>query len=236
MAAFQICLQIWLATSLLADGLAVAGQLRYVRNFAGNTCECVCQKGSFWGNICCFTCSATLQWGMVLGLLLCFILGIGLRFASRLFTKDAKVLQLVHVGIPVSKLHVLGRHKRVFFCISWCTCSEANYSAPPKTIVTKELLDSFLYLIHVYLCSVCGAYSTGECLSLCIRWCQLWSIRFRILCIFHGISHHYKTSQVLVAIVSIVFLIILSSSHGFVGIWIALTIYMGLRMLAGFWR
>ncbi|RZS23757.1 hypothetical protein BHM03_00056737 [Ensete ventricosum] len=28
MAAFQICLQIWLATSLLADGLAVAGQVR----------------------------------------------------------------------------------------------------------------------------------------------------------------------------------------------------------------
>lgn len=28
MAAFQVCLQIWLATSLLADGLAVAGQVR----------------------------------------------------------------------------------------------------------------------------------------------------------------------------------------------------------------
>lgn len=28
MAAFQICLQIWLASSLLADGLAVAGQVR----------------------------------------------------------------------------------------------------------------------------------------------------------------------------------------------------------------
>lgn len=28
MAAFQICLQIWLATSLLADGLAVAGQVK----------------------------------------------------------------------------------------------------------------------------------------------------------------------------------------------------------------
>lgn len=27
MAAFQICLQIWLATSLLADGIAVAGQV-----------------------------------------------------------------------------------------------------------------------------------------------------------------------------------------------------------------
>nr|CAD1817740.1 unnamed protein product [Ananas comosus var. bracteatus] len=30
MAAFQICLQIWLATSLLADGLAVAGQVDYL--------------------------------------------------------------------------------------------------------------------------------------------------------------------------------------------------------------
>jgi hypothetical protein len=28
MAAFQICLQIWLASSLLADGLAFAGQVR----------------------------------------------------------------------------------------------------------------------------------------------------------------------------------------------------------------
>lgn len=30
MAAFQVCLQVWLAVSLLADGLAVAGQVRYV--------------------------------------------------------------------------------------------------------------------------------------------------------------------------------------------------------------
>lgn len=27
MAAFQICLQVWLASSLMADGLAVAGQV-----------------------------------------------------------------------------------------------------------------------------------------------------------------------------------------------------------------
>lgn len=33
MAAFQICLQLWLATSLLADGLAVAGQvIPYILN------------------------------------------------------------------------------------------------------------------------------------------------------------------------------------------------------------
>lgn len=35
MAAFQVCLQVWLATSLLADGLAVAGQVIYdLPNFA----------------------------------------------------------------------------------------------------------------------------------------------------------------------------------------------------------
>lgn len=34
MAAFQICLQVWLATSLLADGLAVAGQVLQTFPFA----------------------------------------------------------------------------------------------------------------------------------------------------------------------------------------------------------
>ncbi|KAF2282504.1 hypothetical protein GH714_043949 [Hevea brasiliensis] len=36
MAAFQVCLQIWLATSLLADGLAVAGQAILASAFAKN--------------------------------------------------------------------------------------------------------------------------------------------------------------------------------------------------------
>lgn len=42
--------------------------------------------------------------------------------------------------------------------------------------------------------------------------------------------------QVLVAIFSIISLFILSSSHGFVGLWVGLTIYMSLRTFAGFWR
>lgn len=33
MAGFQICCQLWLATSLLADGLAVAGQVRFTTIF-----------------------------------------------------------------------------------------------------------------------------------------------------------------------------------------------------------
>ncbi|KAF4365552.1 hypothetical protein G4B88_025731 [Cannabis sativa] len=43
-------------------------------------------------------------------------------------------------------------------------------------------------------------------------------------------------SLALVAVASITALFTLSKSHGFVGIWIALTIYMGLRMFAGIWR
>ncbi|GLT62314.1 hypothetical protein SLA2020_349620 [Shorea laevis] len=43
-------------------------------------------------------------------------------------------------------------------------------------------------------------------------------------------------SMVLVAGVSIGSLFFLSKSNGFVGIWIALTIYMILRMFAGVWR
>jgi hypothetical protein len=42
--------------------------------------------------------------------------------------------------------------------------------------------------------------------------------------------------QMMVAIVSIPCLFLLSSSHKFIGIWVALTIYMSLRALAGFWR
>ncbi|KAL5165908.1 Protein DETOXIFICATION 42 [Glycine soja] len=40
--------------------------------------------------------------------------------------------------------------------------------------------------------------------------------------------------QVVVAILSIICLLILSSVGGFIGIWVALTIYMGLRAFAGF--
>uniref|UniRef100_A0A0A0KXA7 Protein DETOXIFICATION n=1 Tax=Cucumis sativus TaxID=3659 RepID=A0A0A0KXA7_CUCSA len=43
-------------------------------------------------------------------------------------------------------------------------------------------------------------------------------------------------SMVLVAIISIFCLFILSSTQGFIGIWVALTIYMSLRTLAGFGR
>ncbi|XP_042385127.1 protein DETOXIFICATION 42-like [Zingiber officinale] len=162
MAAFQICLQIWLASSLLADGLAVAGQAVLASAFARNDHTRAISSAS-----------RVLQWGMILGLVLCVVLGTGLQYASRLFTKDAEVLQLIHTGIPfVALTQPINALAFVF--------DGVNYGA-----------SDFAY----------SAYS-----------------------------------MILVAIVSIACLVVLSSSYGFAGIWIALTIYMSLRMFAGFWR
>ncbi|GER55064.1 MATE efflux family protein [Striga asiatica] len=130
MAAFQVCLQVWLATSLLADGLAVAGQAILASAFA--------RKDYSWATA---TASRVLQ-----------VFNLSSQFVAA--TQPINALAFVFDGV--------------------------NFGA-----------SDFAY----------SAYS-----------------------------------MVTVAIVSIIVLLILSSSNGFVGIWIALTIYMSLRALAGFWR
>ncbi|GFP87021.1 mate efflux family protein 1 [Phtheirospermum japonicum] len=162
MAAFQVCLQVWLATSLLADGLAVAGQAILASAFA--------RKDYTWASA---TVSRVLQLGLALGLVLAIFLGFGLHYGARIFTKDEDVLHLISVGIPfVAATQPINALAFVF--------DGVNFGA-----------SDFAY----------SAYS-----------------------------------MVTVAIISIVVLLILSSSNGFVGIWIALTIYMSLRAFAGFWR
>lgn len=162
MAAFQVCLQVWLAVSLLADGLAVAGQAILAGAFANKDYE----KAST-------TATRVLQMGMVLGLALAFILGTGLHFGAKLFTKDVDVLHLIRVGIPFVAL-------------------------------TQPL----------------------NCLAF----------------VFDGVNFgasdfaYSAFSMVIVAIISIICLLILSSAGGFIGIWVALTIYMSLRAFAGFLR
>ncbi|XP_050368456.1 protein DETOXIFICATION 42 [Argentina anserina] len=162
MAAFQVCLQVWLATSLLADGLAVAGQAILASAFAKNDYD----KAAV-------TASRVLQLGLALGLILALILGTGLQYGARLFTKDVNVLHLIGIGIPfVAATQPINALAFVF--------DGVNFGA-----------SDFAY-------------------AAC--------------------------SMVLVAIVSIIVLFILSYTSGFIGIWVALTIYMSLRALAGFWR
>ncbi|MBA0677255.1 hypothetical protein Goari_018673, partial [Gossypium aridum] len=60
--------------------------------------------------------------------------------------------------------------------------------------------------------------------------------------VFDGVNYgasdfaYSAYSMVLVAVVSIFCLFILSSSDGYIGIWIALTIFMNLRVFAGLLR
>ncbi|XP_047308385.1 protein DETOXIFICATION 42-like [Impatiens glandulifera] len=162
MAAFQVCLQVWLTTSLLADGLAVAGQAILASAFARRDYDLA-------------TTAATrvLQLGLVLGLILTALIGVGLQFGAKVFTQDVNVLRLIHIGVPfVAATQPLNSLAFVFDGI--------NFGA-----------SDFAY----------SAYS-----------------------------------MVFVAIISILCLFFLSSSHGFIGIWIALTIYMSLRALVGFGR
>ncbi|KHG25048.1 MATE efflux family protein 1 [Gossypium arboreum] len=162
MAAFQVCLQIWLATSLLADGLAVAGQAILASSFAKKDYEKIVA-----------TASRVLQIGVLLGFLLSCTLAALSQFAAQLFTNDRDVMQLMNLSFPfIAVTQPINTLAFVF--------DGVNYGA-----------SDFAY----------SAYS-----------------------------------MVLVAVVSIFCLFILSSSSGYIGIWIALTIFMNLRVFAGLLR
>ncbi|XP_052193286.1 protein DETOXIFICATION 43 isoform X3 [Diospyros lotus] len=162
MAAFQICLQVWMTSSLLADGLAVAGQAILACAFAEKDYKKATAAAA-----------RVLQMGFVLGLGLAVVVGLGLRFGSGIFSNDKNVILLIGIGIPfVAATQPINTLAFVF--------DGVNFGA-----------SDFAY----------SAYS-----------------------------------MVLVAGVSIASLFLLSRSHGYVGIWIALVIYMGLRALAGVWR
>ncbi|KAJ0229037.1 Protein DETOXIFICATION 42 [Hirschfeldia incana] len=162
MAAFQVCLQVWLATSLLADGFAVAGQAILASAFAKKDYKRAAA-----------TASRVLQLGLVLGFLLAVVLGAGLHFGARLFTKDDKVLHLISIGLPfVAGTQPINALAFVFDGVNF-GASDFGYAA---------------------------------------------------------------ASLVMVAIVSVLCLVLLSSTHGFIGLWFGLTIYMSLRAAVGFWR
>ncbi|XP_059651843.1 protein DETOXIFICATION 43 [Cornus florida] len=162
MAAFQICLQVWMTSSLLADGLAVAGQAILACAFAEKDNKKATAAAS-----------RVLQMGFVLGLGLAVLVGLGLQFGSGIFTKDKNVIHYISIGIPfVAATQPINSLAFVFDGVNF-GASDFAYSA---------------------------------------------------------------FSMVLVSIMSIVSLFLLSKSNGFVGIWIALTIYMVLRTFAGIWR
>ena len=99
------------------------------RLFSGYYCKCICKRWLQKGYCICLTCAAGIstcysnilylaihafnspvlnnfivQLGLILGLVLSVLLLSLLPFASRLFTNDNNVLQLISIGIPVSNI------------------------------------------------------------------------------------------------------------------------------------
>ncbi|GAU36196.1 hypothetical protein TSUD_363500 [Trifolium subterraneum] len=89
MAAFQPCLQIWLAASLFADGLAIAVQAILAGSFAEKDYNRTTAAAT-----------RTLQFGFILGLGLSLIVGVGLYFGAGIFSKNAQVIHYIRVAVP----------------------------------------------------------------------------------------------------------------------------------------
>ncbi|CAH9108166.1 unnamed protein product [Cuscuta epithymum] len=89
MAAFQVCLQVWMTSSLLADGLAVAGQAILASAFA----EKDYSKAKA-------AAARVVQMGFVMGHALALVVGLGLYFGSGVFSKDKNVIRLITIAVP----------------------------------------------------------------------------------------------------------------------------------------
>eukprot|EP00250_Pteridium_aquilinum_P007817 c17462_g1_i1 orf=282-2039(+) len=89
MAAHQICMQVWLATSLLSDSIALAGQAIIASALA---------KGDY--HLAKDAALRTLQMGCAFGFMLSILLGVGLSTFSKVFTSDPQVLEFLGLGIP----------------------------------------------------------------------------------------------------------------------------------------
>lgn len=88
MAAHQICLQVWLSSSLLADAQASAGQALIASSFSEHNYSRV-KEITFYA----------LKTGLITGVSLAIILGLLFGSLATLFTNDAEVLTIVRSGV-----------------------------------------------------------------------------------------------------------------------------------------
>ncbi|XP_071697257.1 protein DETOXIFICATION 45, chloroplastic-like [Rutidosis leptorrhynchoides] len=88
MAAHQICLQVWLAVSLITDALAASGQALIASSVSKGDYKSVKDITYF-----------VLMIGLVMGVSLAAILGISFGSIATLFTKDSEVLRIARTGV-----------------------------------------------------------------------------------------------------------------------------------------
>ncbi|XAR59890.1 hypothetical protein NMG60_11015893 [Bertholletia excelsa] len=88
MAGHQICLQVWLAVSLLTDALAASGQALIASSLSRGDYRALREVTNF-----------VLKIGLLTGVCLAAILGVSFGSLATLFTKDTQVLGVVKKGV-----------------------------------------------------------------------------------------------------------------------------------------
>ncbi|KAG4916941.1 hypothetical protein JHK84_054457 [Glycine max] len=193
------------------------------------------------------TASRVLQMGLILGLALAFILGIGLHFGAKIFTQDANVLQICLIlGLALAFILGIGLHfgAKIF-------TQDANVL---QICLILGLTLTFILGIGLHFGAKIFTQDANvlHLIQIGITFVVVTQPLNSLAFVFYGVNFgasdfaysafsmvrllHYGNSQVVVAILSIICLLILSSAGGFIGIWVALTIYMGLRAFASFLR
>ncbi|WCJ39997.1 MATE efflux family protein [Euphorbia peplus] len=150
MAAHQICMQVWLAVSLLTDALAASGQALIASYSSKGDYKTVKEVTSF-----------VLKIGLLTGVVLAAILGVSFSSIATLFTKDAQVLAIVHTGILfVSASQPLNALAFIFDGLHYGV-SDFPYAAS-SMMVTGVICSAFL----LYAPSVAGLQGVWSGLAL----------------------------------------------------------------------
>ncbi|MBA0726932.1 hypothetical protein Golax_002723 [Gossypium laxum] len=92
MAAHQICMQVWLAVSLLTDALATSAQALIASYLSEGELKTVKEIANF-------VLKASITGWFVTGVLLAAILGVSFGYLVPLFTQDAEVLGILKTGV-----------------------------------------------------------------------------------------------------------------------------------------
>nr|KJB61158.1 hypothetical protein B456_009G344000 [Gossypium raimondii] len=152
MAGHQICVQIWLAVSLLTDALALSGQALLATNYSQVNYQ-QARKVIY---------SVLKQIGLATGFPLAVFLFIGFEALSGLFTTDAEVLQIAWSGSLLIYLNA------VAFVLDGLYYGVSDYEYVAVSVVVVGLISSAFLLVVAPLFSV-GRVWNGLFLFMTLR-------------------------------------------------------------------
>ncbi|XP_075486310.1 protein DETOXIFICATION 44, chloroplastic [Primulina tabacum] len=146
MAGHQICFQVWLALSLLNDGLALAGQALLASDYS---------QGNY--GLARQLVYKVLQVGLIMGLALAVILFIGFGALSSLFSPDSEVLGIARSGT----LFVAGSQpmNAVAFVLDGLYYGVSDFGFAAYSMALVGLISSVFILMTAPLFGLAGVWS-----------------------------------------------------------------------------